>query len=164
MISDELSNTLFRFSLRCLGAELAGGVFKHPPPPSMSWKIQTASRARVKASLGTITIITGSSGSSSVRRSEPVGRCLECWQSDNSLPESPCQHTGHRLSGCRVRAIDRAALPELLVKMAMLLVGASSGTWTIYSTLKSIVQELLTCKAVWLQRGTDFYTFLKNHN
>ena len=25
-----------------------GGVFKHPPPPSRSWKIQRPSRARVK--------------------------------------------------------------------------------------------------------------------
>ena len=46
MFSDELSNALFCFSLRCLGAEFAGGF--STPPPSMSWKIQTASRARVK--------------------------------------------------------------------------------------------------------------------
>ena len=49
MISDELSNALFCFSLRYLRAELAGGGVKHPsPPPGMPWKIQTASRARVK--------------------------------------------------------------------------------------------------------------------
>ena len=33
MISDELSNALFGFSLRRLGAELQGGS-QHPPPPS----------------------------------------------------------------------------------------------------------------------------------
>ena len=32
MIFDELSNTLFRFSLRRLGAELHGGASRHPPP------------------------------------------------------------------------------------------------------------------------------------
>ena len=50
MISDELSNALSRFSLRCLGAQLAGGKGGQTPPPSppsMSWKIQVASRARV---------------------------------------------------------------------------------------------------------------------
>ena len=34
MISDELSNKLFRFSPHCLGAELVeGGGVKHPHPP-----------------------------------------------------------------------------------------------------------------------------------
>ena len=47
MISRELSNAVFRFVLRCAGAEVDGGVFKHPPP-SRSWKIQRPSRARVK--------------------------------------------------------------------------------------------------------------------
>ena len=45
MISGELSNALFGFSLRCLGAALEGGGVQ--PPPGMSWKIHTASRARV---------------------------------------------------------------------------------------------------------------------
>ena len=49
MIFRELSNAVFRFVLRCAGAEIDGGVFKHPP--SRSWKIQRLSRARVKASL-----------------------------------------------------------------------------------------------------------------
>ena len=49
MIFRELSNAVFRFVLRCAGAEIDGGVFKHPPPPpSRSWKIQRPSRARVK--------------------------------------------------------------------------------------------------------------------
>ena len=47
MIFRELSNAVFRFVLRCAGAEIdGGGVFKHPPP-SRSWKIQRPSRARV---------------------------------------------------------------------------------------------------------------------
>ena len=34
MIFRELSNAVFRFVLRCAGAEIdGGGVFKHPPPP-----------------------------------------------------------------------------------------------------------------------------------
>ena len=33
MIFRELSNAVFRFILRCAGAEIDGwGVFKHPPP------------------------------------------------------------------------------------------------------------------------------------
>ena len=32
MIFRELSNVVFRFVLRCAGAEV-DGVFKHPPPP-----------------------------------------------------------------------------------------------------------------------------------
>ena len=32
MIFRELSNAVFRFVLRCAGAEIDGGVFKHPPP------------------------------------------------------------------------------------------------------------------------------------
>lgn len=32
MIFAELSNAVFRFCLRCIEAELDGGVFKHPPP------------------------------------------------------------------------------------------------------------------------------------
>ena len=51
MIFRELSNAVFRFVLRCAGAEIDGGVFKHPPPPSRSWKIQRPSRARVKTYL-----------------------------------------------------------------------------------------------------------------
>ena len=47
MIFLELSNAVFRFVLRCAGAEIDGGVFKHPPP-SRSWEIQRPSRARVK--------------------------------------------------------------------------------------------------------------------
>ena len=31
MIFRELSNAVFRFVLRCVGAEIDGGVFKHPP-------------------------------------------------------------------------------------------------------------------------------------
>ena len=34
MIFRELSNAVFRFVLRCAGAEIDGGVFKHPPPPA----------------------------------------------------------------------------------------------------------------------------------
>ena len=34
MIFRELSNAVFRFVLRCAGAEIEGGVFKHPPPPA----------------------------------------------------------------------------------------------------------------------------------
>ena len=52
MIFRELSNAVFGFVLRCAGAEIDGGVFKHPPPPpSRSWKIQRPSRARVKAGI-----------------------------------------------------------------------------------------------------------------
>ena len=32
MIFRELSNAVFRFVLRCAGADIDGGVFKHPPP------------------------------------------------------------------------------------------------------------------------------------
>ena len=34
MIFRELSNAVFRFVIRCTGAEIdgGGGVFKHPPP------------------------------------------------------------------------------------------------------------------------------------
>ena len=51
MIFRELSNAVFRFVIRCAGAEIDGGVFKHPPPPSRSWKIQRPSRARVNYKL-----------------------------------------------------------------------------------------------------------------
>ena len=41
----ELTNAVFRFVLRCAGAEIdGGGVFK---PPHQVWKIQRPSRARV---------------------------------------------------------------------------------------------------------------------
>ena len=33
LIFRERSNAVFRFVLRCAGAEIDGGVFKHPPPP-----------------------------------------------------------------------------------------------------------------------------------
>ena len=46
MIFRELSNAVFRFVLRCPGAEIDGGVFKHPPPIRW-WKIQRPSRAQV---------------------------------------------------------------------------------------------------------------------
>ena len=49
MIFCELSNAVFRFVLRCAGAEIdgeGGGVFKHTPP-SRWWKIQRPIRARV---------------------------------------------------------------------------------------------------------------------
>ena len=49
MILPELSNAVFRFVLRCAGAEIdGGGVFKHPPPIRW-WKIQRPIRARVNA-------------------------------------------------------------------------------------------------------------------
>ena len=32
MIFRELSNAVFRFVLRCAGADIDGGVFKHPSP------------------------------------------------------------------------------------------------------------------------------------
>ena len=44
MIFRGLSNTVFRFVLRCAGAEMDGGV---QTPPSRWWKIQRPSRARV---------------------------------------------------------------------------------------------------------------------
>ena len=47
MISRELSNAAFRFSLRQPGAEIMGGGVQ-TPPPSRRWKIQRPSRARVK--------------------------------------------------------------------------------------------------------------------
>ena len=47
MIFRELSNAAFRFSRRRPGAEIMGGAFKRPPPPSRRWKIQRPSRARV---------------------------------------------------------------------------------------------------------------------
>ena len=34
MIFLEISNAAFRFAQRCAGAEIDGGVFKHPPPSS----------------------------------------------------------------------------------------------------------------------------------
>ena len=52
MTSEEVSNAFFGFSLR-LGTELEEGCSPPPPPPpSMSWKIQTASGARVSHVLG----------------------------------------------------------------------------------------------------------------
>ena len=49
MIFRELSNAVFRYVLRCAGAEIdGGGVLKHPP--IRWWKIQRPSRARVKHS------------------------------------------------------------------------------------------------------------------
>ena len=48
IIFDALSNAAFRVSLRGPGAELEGGVFKHPPP-SRAWKSRTPSRARVSS-------------------------------------------------------------------------------------------------------------------
>ena len=50
MIFSELSNAVFRFVLRCAGAEIDGGGVQTPPPPLASrwWKIQRPSRARVK--------------------------------------------------------------------------------------------------------------------
>ena len=47
MIFRELSNAVFRFVLRCAGAEIDGGC-SNTPPPSRWWKIQRPSRARVK--------------------------------------------------------------------------------------------------------------------
>ena len=47
MIFRELSNAVFRFVLRCAGAEIDGGGVQTPPPPSRWWKIQRPSRARV---------------------------------------------------------------------------------------------------------------------
>ena len=48
MIFCELSNAVFRFSLRRPGAEIMGGVrTPPPPPPSRRWKIQRPSRVRV---------------------------------------------------------------------------------------------------------------------
>ena len=44
MIFRELSNAVFRFVLRCAGAEIDGGCSN--TPPSRSWKIQRPSRAR----------------------------------------------------------------------------------------------------------------------
>ena len=44
-------NAVFRFVLRCAGAEIDGGCSNTtppPPPPSRWWKIQRPSRARVK--------------------------------------------------------------------------------------------------------------------
>ena len=47
MIFRELSNAVFRFVLRCAGAEIDGGV---QIPPIRWWKIQRPIRARVNAS------------------------------------------------------------------------------------------------------------------
>ena len=47
MIFRELSNAVFRFSLRRPGAEIMGGGRSNAPPPSRRWKIQRPSRARV---------------------------------------------------------------------------------------------------------------------
>ena len=49
MIFRELSNAVFRFVLRCAGAEIDGGV--QTPPPSRWWKIQRPSRARVNVDI-----------------------------------------------------------------------------------------------------------------
>ena len=51
MIFRELSNAVFRFVLRCAGAEIDGGCSNTPPPPSRSWKIQRPSRARVNIAI-----------------------------------------------------------------------------------------------------------------
>ena len=53
MISDESSNAFFGFSLRLLGAELEGGGEGRcqRPLPSMSWKIQAASRVLAKSAV-----------------------------------------------------------------------------------------------------------------
>ena len=48
MIFTKLSNTVFRFVLRCAGVEIDGGCSN--PPPIMWWKIQRPIRARVKVS------------------------------------------------------------------------------------------------------------------
>ena len=48
MIFRELSKAVFRFVLRCAGAETDGGCSNTPPPPSRWWKIQRPIRARVK--------------------------------------------------------------------------------------------------------------------
>ena len=50
MIFRERSNAVFRFVLRCAGAEIDGGV-QTPPPPIRWWKIQRPIRARVKGIL-----------------------------------------------------------------------------------------------------------------
>ena len=45
MIFDELSNAACRLSLGGPGAELEGGVFKHPPPPARRrWRRAPARR------------------------------------------------------------------------------------------------------------------------
>ena len=53
MIFRELSNAVFRFSLRRPGAEIMGGRSNAPPPPSRRWKIQRPSRARVNMARST---------------------------------------------------------------------------------------------------------------
>ena len=48
MIFRELSNAVFRFVLRCAGAEIDGGCSNTPPPPpSRWWKIQRPISVRV---------------------------------------------------------------------------------------------------------------------
>ena len=51
LIFDALSNAAYPVSLRGPGAELEGGVFKHPPPPSRAWKSRSPSGARVNGQL-----------------------------------------------------------------------------------------------------------------
>ena len=47
MIFRKLSNSVFRFVLRCAGVEIDGGGACVQTPPSRWWKIQRPSRARV---------------------------------------------------------------------------------------------------------------------
>ena len=44
------------------------------------------------------------------RTRQSVRLCSQCGQSDSTALELLCQHAGHRMTGCRVRATDWAAV------------------------------------------------------
>ena len=89
-----------------------------------------------------------------------VARCpAECWESNTTWQELLCHHCGHLLTGCRVRATDRAAI--VMVPME-----ASSAVKHVighlmFYTLKWPVRELFSCKAVWHEKWVVFTHFLK---
>ena len=90
LLYEKLSHT----SLQCAkkSSAHAWGRLKLPSAPSpFSYEVLTAAR-------------------SIVRTRRPVRVGPECWQSDSSQVLSLCQHSWHRLTGCRVRATDRAAV------------------------------------------------------
>ena len=111
---------------------------------SLQWK-KYSRLMSPKSSISTITICTKSSVGSSVRRSELVRRCPKCWRSDASL-DSLCQRSEHSLTGCRVRAMDRAARRTSYENGdgEMEALRVLRHVYFTHSTLKSIVRELMT--------------------
>ena len=100
MIFRELSNAVFRFVLRCAGAEIDGGVQTPPPPPSRSWKIQRPSRARVK--IGTWNFVTSPKHSLGILYQ--IFECLLCAEAPPGQLSrghyqtfTPCSPTWNRL-------------------------------------------------------------------